>query len=119
MLELDSQAQVITYEEYHPFGGTAYQAARNGADPPKRYRFTGKERDEQTAWPVTASATTLPGSAAGRQPTRSRLCPDNDMPGLARIIHRAFTPVYGFFWSLNKRLGAILSEVACRRNLVA
>ena len=28
-LELDDKAQVISYEEYHPYGSTAYQAARS------------------------------------------------------------------------------------------
>jgi RHS repeat-associated protein len=48
-LELDDQAQVISYEEYYPFGSTAYQAV-NGAIAPaaKRYRFTGMERDEES-----------------------------------------------------------------------
>lgn len=48
-LELDDNAQVISYEEYHPFGTTAYQAInkdiKSGA---KRYRYTGMERDEET-----------------------------------------------------------------------
>ncbi|HEV8714046.1 MAG TPA: SpvB/TcaC N-terminal domain-containing protein [Candidatus Binatia bacterium] len=48
-LELDDQAQVISYEEYHPYGSTAYQAVRNQTETPKRYRYTGKERDEETA----------------------------------------------------------------------
>lgn len=47
-LELDPQAQIISYEEYTPFGSTAYQAVRSRTDTPKRYRFTGKERDEET-----------------------------------------------------------------------
>ncbi|WP_235205727.1 RHS repeat-associated core domain-containing protein [Cupriavidus sp. SK-4] len=47
-LELDQQAQIISYEEYTPFGSTAYQAVRTQTDTPKRYRFTGKERDEGT-----------------------------------------------------------------------
>jgi RHS repeat-associated protein len=47
-LELDDQAQVISYEEYHPYGTTAYEAARNNTETPKRYRYTGKERDEET-----------------------------------------------------------------------
>lgn len=48
-LELNEQAQVISYEEYHPFGTTAYQA-RNSAirSAAKRYRYTGMERDEET-----------------------------------------------------------------------
>jgi RHS repeat-associated protein len=47
-LELDQQAQIISYEEYTPFGSTAHQAVRTQTDAPKRYRFTGKERDEGT-----------------------------------------------------------------------
>lgn len=48
-LELDNSAQVISYEEYHPYGTTAYQA-NNGAirSTAKRYRYTGMERDEET-----------------------------------------------------------------------
>lgn len=50
-LELDNSpaAAVISYEEYHPFGTTAYQA-RNAAikSAAKRYRYTGMERDEES-----------------------------------------------------------------------
>lgn len=50
-LELDGSdnAAVISYEEYHPYGTTAYQA-RNAAirSAAKRYRFTGMERDEES-----------------------------------------------------------------------
>jgi RHS repeat-associated protein len=48
-LELDDTAQVISYEEYYPFGSTSYQAVRRDIEiPPKRYRFTAMERDEET-----------------------------------------------------------------------
>jgi RHS repeat-associated protein len=47
-LEVDQDADVITYEEYLPFGSSAYQAARGLIDEPKRYRYCGKERDEET-----------------------------------------------------------------------
>jgi RHS repeat-associated protein len=47
-LELDDAAAVISYEEYHPYGTTSYQAVRAQTDTPKRYRYTGKERDEET-----------------------------------------------------------------------
>jgi RHS repeat-associated protein len=47
-LELDAAAQVISYEEYFPYGGTSYQAARSKTEAPKRYRYTGKERDEES-----------------------------------------------------------------------
>jgi RHS repeat-associated protein len=48
-LELDNQAQIISYEEYFPYGSTSYQAVRNQTDTPKRYRYTGTERDEENA----------------------------------------------------------------------
>jgi RHS repeat-associated protein len=47
-LELDDQGQIISYEEYTPYGSTAYQAVRSQTETPKRYRYTGKERDEET-----------------------------------------------------------------------
>jgi RHS repeat-associated protein len=47
-LELDLQAAVISYEEYHPYGTTAYRAARSQTEAAKRYRFTGMERDEES-----------------------------------------------------------------------
>jgi RHS repeat-associated protein len=47
-LELDDQAQIISYEEHTPFGSTSYQAMRSQTETPKRYRYTGKERDEES-----------------------------------------------------------------------
>ncbi|MGH8646446.1 MAG: RHS repeat-associated core domain-containing protein [Gammaproteobacteria bacterium] len=48
-LELDETGQLISYEEYHPYGTTSYQAVRSGVEvSAKRYRYTGKERDEET-----------------------------------------------------------------------
>lgn len=47
-LELDEQAQIISYEEYYPYGSSSYQAVRSQTETPKRYRYTGKERDEET-----------------------------------------------------------------------
>ncbi len=47
-LELDDQARVISYEEYYPYGSTSYQAVSSHTETPKRYRYTGKERDEET-----------------------------------------------------------------------
>lgn len=49
VIELDAAAQIISYEEYYPFGGTAYQAGRSVTEVRlKRYRYTGKERDDET-----------------------------------------------------------------------
>jgi RHS repeat-associated protein len=48
-LELDEDSAVISYEEYYPYGGSSYQAGRSAAEVSlKRYRYTGKERDEET-----------------------------------------------------------------------
>ncbi len=47
-LELDEQAKIISYEEYTPYGSTSYQAVRSQTEAAKRYRFTGKERDEES-----------------------------------------------------------------------
>jgi len=47
VLELDDQAGIISYEEYFPYGSTSYQAVAAQTDLPKRYRYTGKERDEE------------------------------------------------------------------------
>ncbi|WP_395110158.1 SpvB/TcaC N-terminal domain-containing protein [Actinomadura sp. SCN-SB] len=46
-LELDAAAQIITREEFHPYGTTSYQAVRSGTETPKRYRYTGKEHDPE------------------------------------------------------------------------
>ena len=48
-LELNNDAIVISYEEYHPYGTTAYQAKnRDIKSAAKQYRYTGMERDEET-----------------------------------------------------------------------
>jgi RHS repeat-associated protein len=48
-LELDNKANVISYEEYYPYGSTSYQAIdKNIKVAAKRYQYTGKERDEET-----------------------------------------------------------------------
>ena len=48
-LELDDAGQIITYEEYYPYGSTSYQAGRSAVEVGlKRYRFIAKERDEET-----------------------------------------------------------------------
>ena len=50
-LELDDQAQIISYEEYYPYGSTSYQAVRSQTEVSlKRYRYTGKERDEESGF---------------------------------------------------------------------
>ncbi len=48
-LELDQTAQIISYEEYHPYGTTSYRSGRTETEVSlKRYKYVGKERDEET-----------------------------------------------------------------------
>ncbi|MGF6851688.1 SpvB/TcaC N-terminal domain-containing protein [Paraburkholderia sp. CI3] len=47
-LELDDQGQIISYEEYAPYGSSTYQAVRSQMETTKRYRYTGKEREGES-----------------------------------------------------------------------
>jgi len=48
-LELDENGDIITYEEYFPFGGSSFIAGRNKQEIDiKDYRYCGKERDDFT-----------------------------------------------------------------------
>lgn len=48
-LELNENNEVVSYEEFHPYGSTAYQAInKNIVALTKRYRYTGMERDEES-----------------------------------------------------------------------
>jgi RHS repeat-associated protein len=50
-IELDTAGALISYEEYHPYGTSAFQAGRNATEVAlKRYRHTGKERDDETGF---------------------------------------------------------------------
>jgi len=49
VLELAEDGALISIEEFHPFGTSAFQTGRNAAEISlKRYRYTGKERDEES-----------------------------------------------------------------------
>jgi RHS repeat-associated protein len=47
-LELDEAAKIVSYEEYTPFGSTSYQALGSQTESARRYRYSGKERDDAT-----------------------------------------------------------------------
>jgi len=48
-LEADETGNIISYEEYHPYGTTAYSLKNDAiASVAKRYHYTGMERDEET-----------------------------------------------------------------------
>ncbi|WP_181198353.1 RHS repeat domain-containing protein [Enhygromyxa salina] len=47
--EVTETGAVISYEEYHPYGTSAYRLVDSQLEvPAKRYRYTGMERDEET-----------------------------------------------------------------------
>jgi len=50
-LELDQSAQIISYEEYAPYGSSSYQAVdKSITEVAKRFRYSGKERDEENGF---------------------------------------------------------------------
>lgn len=60
-IETDAAARVISYEEFHPFGTTSYQAVdKDIKAAAKRYRFTGMERDEESGLEYHAARYYLP-----------------------------------------------------------
>jgi RHS repeat-associated protein len=47
-LELDDKGQILSQEEYSPYGSTTFHATAAQLKAPKRYRFSGKELDRET-----------------------------------------------------------------------
>ncbi len=70
-LELDNQARIISYEEYSPYGSSTYQAVRSQTETVKRYRYTGKERDEESGLYTTGQGTTRRGWEGGQAAIQS------------------------------------------------
>jgi RHS repeat-associated protein len=49
-IEIDRDGNLVSYEEYFPYGGTAFIAGDRARDIElKEYRYTGKERDDTTS----------------------------------------------------------------------
>ncbi|KAL2802677.1 hypothetical protein BJX63DRAFT_437639 [Aspergillus granulosus] len=47
-LELDQDARMLSYEEFTPYGLSSFSAQSPQLETPKRYRYNGKERDEES-----------------------------------------------------------------------
>jgi RHS repeat-associated protein len=78
--EVTQEGDIITYEEYHPYGTSAYRAVSSSVDvSAKRYRYTGMERDEETSLEYHCARYYAPW--LGRWSTTDRL-------GLADNINR-------------------------------
>ncbi|MEZ4438902.1 MAG: RHS repeat-associated core domain-containing protein [Polyangiaceae bacterium] len=49
-VETDQTGAIISMEEFHPYGTSSYRSWTGGVEvSAKRYRYTGKERDEETS----------------------------------------------------------------------
>jgi RHS repeat-associated protein len=85
-LELDDQAQIISYEEYTPYGSTSYQAVRGQTETPKRYRHAGKERDEESGLYYYGARSYAPWIGRWTSPDPGTLGPSRsrNAPGEAR-----------------------------------
>ncbi|MEM9678914.1 MAG: SpvB/TcaC N-terminal domain-containing protein, partial [Bacteroidota bacterium] len=60
-LELDDNGAVISYEEYHPYGTTAYKAINKDIKAEaKRYKYTGMERDAESGFSYHSARYYLP-----------------------------------------------------------
>lgn len=85
-VELDDQAQIISYEEYYAYGSTSYQAGRSVAEVSlKRYRYTGMERDEETGFAYHGARYYAPW--LGRWLSADPSGADNDGLNLYAYVH--------------------------------
>ena len=80
-LELDEAGEIISYEEYYPYGSTSYQAVDKSIKAAaKRYRYTGMERDEETGLAYHGARYYMPWvgevvcGGSGRVAQRLHLC---------------------------------------------
>lgn len=68
-METDDAARVISYEEFHPFGTTSYQAVdKTIKAAAKRYRYTGMERDGESGLEYHSARYYLPWLARWLSP---------------------------------------------------
>ena len=51
VMETAEDGTIISYEEFHPYGTSSYRSCKSGFNLSlKRYRFSGKERDDETGF---------------------------------------------------------------------
>ena len=69
-MELDATGRTLSYEEYHPYGTTAYRRpTRRLPVAARRYRYCGMERDEESGLSHHNARYYAPGSGDGPSPT--------------------------------------------------
>src|SRR6266516_885358 len=89
-IELDEHAKVLSYEEYSPYGSTTYQGNDSTLETPKRYRFTGKERDEESGLNYNGARYYAPWLARWCSPD-----PSGTNDGVNTFVHCHCNPVVG------------------------
>ena len=73
-VELDADGALISYEEYHPYGTTAFQAGRSAAETSSSAIATpARSATRRAGSPTTARGTTRPGSGGGSSADPARL----------------------------------------------
>ena len=96
--EVDDSADIISYEEYHPYGATAYQSGRNAAEVKlKRYRYTGMERDEESGFSYHGARYYVPNLTRWTIPDSILIVP-------SRVMGEAFGGAYVYARSNPVRL---------------
>jgi RHS repeat-associated protein len=85
VLELDQNAAIITYEEYYPYGSSSLQSGRSAAEVSlKRYRYTGKERDEESGFYYHGARYYVPWLARWTRPDPAGFADGVNMYGYCR-----------------------------------
>ncbi len=96
LMELDHTGAVINYEEYHPFGTTAYQAVNKAIKAAaKRYRYTGMERDEESGLAYHTARYYIPWLGRWLSPDPAGLADGNNLYRYARNNPLKFTDPNG------------------------
>ena len=73
-MELDATGRTIGFEEYHPYGTTSYQATDSTLQvAPRRYRYSGMERDEESGLSIHSARYYCPWIARWTKPDPSGL----------------------------------------------
>jgi len=90
--ELDGDGALVSYEEFHPYGTTAFQAGRSAAEVSlKRYRYTAMERDDESGLAYHSARYYAPwlGRWTAADPLRLRSVGEGDSNLYAYVRGRA------------------------------
>lgn len=92
-VELDKDGALTAYEEYHPYGTTSFQAGRSAAEVSlKRYRYTAKERDDESGLYYHGARYYAPWLARWTRPDPALWRLFREEPGTRRNIRLLLNP---------------------------